>query len=112
MQTIEFMGYKRFQMHLRGSWLLGCDKIARPARGTRPSDSLADTLFGISLAPVLRGLSLKLAALEVLFAPAPPNRSQPIPEHHDPLSDAALQMAQRVHCNLRQTIQSQHLRPS
>ena len=45
-------------------------------------------LFGIVLAPILKELSLKLAALEVLSVPAPQDRLLSIPEHHDPISDA------------------------
>ena len=75
----------------RCAWFVvrGCDLIARPTCGTRPGDPLADTLYGILLAPILRPVARDLQNLNAMFTPVPGRRFFSGQDDYAPVSDSA-----------------------
>ena len=56
-----------------GAWFVvrGTPSLARPRRGTRPGDPLADLLFSVILSPILTEIEHALSCLGVLLCPQP-----------------------------------------
>ena len=56
-----------------GAWFVvrGAEGIARPRKGTRPGDPLADVLFSVIVAPILQEIEHELGSLGILMSPQP-----------------------------------------